>query len=322
MLPHSKKNKTTADGGGRRWTLYTTSLVVLSAAFVVFTHFGHRVLRDLEAREQEQMAAVAKLQIEVQALRKQLRPAKNYSEYAAAHQKSDHVVELERLIQRAGPDDVAELHNHSASHDAIDHVARIHDMITEKEATIQNIQKLRGLHGPAKVRPAASILAEARRLVPGLGFMEMERPPTLQTFPETFGAGERRCLLWNGRCTPMACSNSSSQARRRNKEVRAGFRGAFELYAGRSTRRAPRRDHDGQCVSSKRHKFVYVRLFRAAGASMLRFLADGLECPLVQGNLTCSKDLLQLSSCRTALFNNSDAFRFSFVRHPFGRAIR
>jgi hypothetical protein len=76
------------------------------------------------------MAAVAKLQIEVQALRKQLRPAKNYSEYAAAHQKSDHVVELERLIQRAGPDDVAELHNHSASHDAIDHVARIHDMIT------------------------------------------------------------------------------------------------------------------------------------------------------------------------------------------------
>ena len=52
MLPHSKKNKTTADGGGRRWTLYTTSLVVLSAAFVVFTHFGHRVLRDLEAREQ------------------------------------------------------------------------------------------------------------------------------------------------------------------------------------------------------------------------------------------------------------------------------
>jgi hypothetical protein len=50
--------------------------------------------------------------------------------------------------------------------------------------------------------------------------MEMERPPTLQTFPETFGAGERRCLLWNGRCTPMACSNSSSQARRRNQAVR------------------------------------------------------------------------------------------------------
>ena len=86
----------------------------------------------------------------------------------------------------------------------------------------------------------------------------------------------------------------------------------------------PRRDYTGQCAIAKQHEFIYIHVMKSGGSSFHNFLRAVL-CSKTKtdkmGRPECDPEVLTFSGCRKAFARYPGFFRFSFVRHPFDRAV-
>mmetsp|Transcript_40942 Transcript_40942/g.60235 ORF Transcript_40942/g.60235 Transcript_40942/m.60235 type:complete len:371 (-) Transcript_40942:305-1417(-) len=75
-----------------------------------------------------------------------------------------------------------------------------------------------------------------------------------------------------------------------------------------------------QCAVSIVNRFIFIHVPKAGGSSMHAFLRGAL-CSSAHMQAVCDPGILKFDTCHTALSQHADFFVFSFVRHPFSRAI-
>jgi len=181
----------------------------------------------------------------------------------------------------------------------------------------------------------------------------LEDPPRpaagAQAFPDTFSHWPRRCYREaQERCSAIPCVQRSSDPARRDassllgdarslpgeREPRSrdspagaekgGFVGLLAHPEGHNRVIGPRKDYTAQCATSVEHEFIYMHVMKSGGSSFHTFLRAALCSPTEmdkKGRPVCDSRVLEFTGCKRAFAAHPDFFRFSFVRHPFSRAI-